>query len=133
MPEQGDELRPDIETFECAGCRVALVNAAEILAAARVERVELVHSGTFPAPVRQVRYSVGAEVPDGQPAYLLEAEITTGAGGGLPPDWLNTVVLGPDPLGVLLTRRVAAGDPWATRIVDGVGLILRSCCRSWSG
>jgi transitional endoplasmic reticulum ATPase len=133
MPEQGDELRPDIETFECAGCRVALVNAAEILAAARVERVELVHSGTFPAPVRQVRYSVGAEVPDGQPAYLLEAEITTDAGGGLPPDWLNTVVLGPDPLGVLLTRRVAAGDPWATRIVDGVGLILRSCCRSWSG
>jgi transitional endoplasmic reticulum ATPase len=122
MPEQEYELRPDTEIFECAGCRVALVGAADILAAAQAERVELLHSGRFPWPVRQVRYSVGTELRDGQHDYLLEAEINTGgAGSGLSPDWLRTVVLGPDPLGVLLTRRIAAGDPWATRIVDGVG------------
>jgi hypothetical protein len=32
-----DELRPDIQTFECVGCRVALVNPAGILATARSE------------------------------------------------------------------------------------------------
>lgn len=122
MPEQEYELRPDTETFECAGCRVALVGAADILAAARAERVELLHSERFPWPVRRVRYSILTEPRAGQHDYVLEAEINTGgAGGGLPPDWLRTVVLGPDPLGVLLTRRIAAGDPWATRIVDGLG------------
>jgi transitional endoplasmic reticulum ATPase len=121
MPEQGHELRPDIETFECAGCRVALVDAAEILAAAQAGRVELLHSAKFPSPIRQVRYAVVAEPRDGEFVYLLEAEISTGAGGGSPPDWLSTVVLGRDPIGMLLTRRLAAGDPWATRIVDSVG------------
>jgi transitional endoplasmic reticulum ATPase len=122
MPEQEYELRPDTETFECAGCRVALVGAVDILSAARAEPVELLHSGRFPWPVRHVRYSISTEPRAGRHDYVLTAEINTGGtGGGLPPDWLRTVVLGPDPLGVLLTRRIAAGDPWATRIVDGLG------------
>ncbi len=121
MSNPGYELRPDIETFEHGGCRVALVNAADVLAAAQAERVELLHGAAFPAPVRQVRYSVVADVHDGQRVHLLDAEIHTGPGGDLPADWLGSALLGSDPLGALLTRRLAAGDPWATRIVDGVG------------
>ncbi len=122
MADHGYELRPDTETFECAGCRVALVDAAGILAAAEVQRVELLHGAAFPAPVRWVGFSVSSGERDGQPVHLLAAEIRSGA-VGLPGDRSGPVVLGAtDPLGVLLARRVAAGDPLATRIVDGVGL-----------
>jgi transitional endoplasmic reticulum ATPase len=122
MADHEYELRPDTETFECLGCRVALVDAAGILAAAEVERVELLHGAAFPAPVRRVRFSVSAGVRDGQPVHLLEAEISTGA-TDLPGDAFGSAVLGlTGPVGVLLARRVAAGDPLATRIADGVGL-----------
>jgi transitional endoplasmic reticulum ATPase len=119
MVDHEYELRPDTETFECAGCRVALVDAAAILAAAEVDRVELLRGADFPAPVREVRFSVTVGVRDGQPVHLFEAEIST----GVPGDALGSAVLGlTGPVGVLLARRVAAGDPLAARIADGVGL-----------
>jgi transitional endoplasmic reticulum ATPase len=34
---------------------------------------------------------------------------------------IRALVLGNDPVGILLAKRIAAGDPVATRIVDGVG------------
>jgi transitional endoplasmic reticulum ATPase len=125
MQDPGYELRPDVQTFECLGCRVAISRPADILAVAQRERVELLHGAAFPAPVRWVRFSVAM---DEERNYLLDAEIHIGT-GDLPPDWLGSVVLGNDPLGVLLTRRVAAGDPWATRIVDGVGNVAAEAYR----
>src|SRR5437763_6303707 len=120
MPEQG--LRPDVATFECAGCRVALVDAAGILAAAEAGRVELLHGAAFPAPVRRVRIWVVGGVRDGTPVHVLGAEIATGPGGPGHED-LSTAVLGlTGPVGVLLARRAAAGDKLAVRIADGVGL-----------
>jgi transitional endoplasmic reticulum ATPase len=118
MPDPGYELRPDAETFDYAGCRVALVDAPGILEAARSERVELLHDAVFPLPVRQVRYWVATGVRDGRPVHLLEAEVHTSAGGL---DWLGPAVLGNDPIGALLARRLAAGDPRVGRIVDSVG------------
>jgi len=95
------------------------VDAAAVLAAARSEPVELLHDAAFPAPVRQVRYVVASDVQDGQPVHVIEAEIHTSADGL--PDHPGLTVLGNDPLGLLLARRIAAGDPVATRIVDNVG------------
>jgi transitional endoplasmic reticulum ATPase len=119
MPNAGYGLRPDIQAFEYAGCAAAVVDAADILASASTERVELLHGAAFPSPVRQVRYLVAAEAGDGSPVHVLEAEIHVGT--TVLPEDVGPVVLGRDPLGLLLTRRVAAGDPWATRIVDGLG------------
>src|SRR5688572_365078 len=117
MPSHGSGLRPDIETFECAGCRVTLVGLAEILALAAAERAELLHDATFPTPVRHVGLAVTAGLQDDQRVYLLDATISTGVGGSGPRPAF--AVLGNDPLGVLLARRAAGGDDWATRIVDG--------------
>jgi transitional endoplasmic reticulum ATPase len=119
MPNAGYELRPDIQAFEYAGCHVAVVDPADILASASTERVELLHAAAFPPPVRQVRYVVATEAGDGPPVHVLETEIHVGT--TVLPEDVGPAVLGKDPLGVLLTRRVAAGDPWATRIVDGLG------------
>jgi transitional endoplasmic reticulum ATPase len=120
MPEQG--LRPEMENFECAGCRVALVDAAGILGAAEAGRVELLHGAVFPAPVRRVRFGLVAAVREGVPAHVMEAEISTGS-AGLRIDELGSAVLGlTGPVGVLLARRAAAGDRLAVRITDGVGL-----------
>ncbi len=119
MPDLGNDLRPDVETFEHLGCRVTLVNAAEILAVAREERVELLRGAAFPAPVRRVRFSVECGLHDGQPAYLLDAEIDAVPGQQ---ERLGSAVAGiSGPVGVLLAKRIAAGDPLAARIADGLG------------
>jgi transitional endoplasmic reticulum ATPase len=122
MPEHGQELRPDIENFECVGCGVALVDAAGILTAAEAGPVELLRGAAFPAPVRRVTFSVSTGVREGQPVHLLAAEIFSGA-AGLPHEEFGSTVLGmTGPVGVLLARRAAAGDKLAARIADGVGL-----------
>ncbi len=108
------------ETFTYAGAGVELVDAVGILEAAQVRRVELLRGATFPAPVRQVGLAVSAAVRDGRPVHLMEAEISLEA-DTLSPEQVRAFVLGSDPLGVLLTRRIAAGDAWAARLVDGVG------------
>jgi transitional endoplasmic reticulum ATPase len=116
-----DTDRPvDVETFETMGCRVALVNAVEVLAAAGAGRVELLHGASFPAPVREVRFWAAGAERDAEAVHVLEARIRTGPAGFVR-DRLGFSVLGSDPLGVWLSRRFAAGEPWATRMVDGVG------------
>lgn len=116
MPDPSAGPPPDDETFEYAGCRVAVVDPADIVRAAESDRVELLRGAAFPAPVRQARLSVRSEMRDAQRVYLLDAEVHTSAGD--PP---GGPILGNDPLAVLLSWRLAAGDPWAARIVDGVG------------
>jgi transitional endoplasmic reticulum ATPase len=131
MTHAGYELRPGAETFEHAGCRVALVDPAGILAEARVRRVDLLHGGVFPPPVRQVRFLVANRTDGDSRAGVLEAEIRTGPDPGYA-DRPSTAVLGNDPLGLLLARRVAAGDPWAVKIVDGVG-VATAKAQQWLG
>jgi transitional endoplasmic reticulum ATPase len=97
-------LRPNVETFTYAGARVTVVDAADLLDTARTETVDLLHGARFPAPVRQVRFSVAGGV--------FEAEITL-AGA----DLLGPAVAGlGGPLGTLLARRLASGDPLVNRV-----------------
>ncbi|MFI5935357.1 ATP-binding protein [Actinoplanes sp. NPDC051494] len=110
------------DSFQFAGATVEIVEPGTILAAARVNPVELLRRATFPEPVRRAGLTVSsAETPDG-PVHVFAAEISTVAGDDLPQrDRIRAVVLGNDPVGVLLAKRIAAGDPITTRIVDGVG------------
>ncbi|HET8660569.1 MAG TPA: ATP-binding protein [Micromonosporaceae bacterium] len=120
MPEQGFDPRPGAEAFEVAGCRVTLVDPAGILAAARVERVELLRGAQFPPPVRQARLFVVAEARDGHQVHALTAKILTGPGDLT--DRLGMAVLGlTSPVGVLLARRIPGTDQLTSRIADGVG------------
>jgi transitional endoplasmic reticulum ATPase len=117
-PDQG--VRPEVEAFEYAGCRVALVNPAEVLAGAGEHPVNLLRGPGFPSPVRQVRLGVTTGMAGDRPVHRFEAQIRAGGRGSTRPRPAFEV-LGRDPLGVWLSRRVASGDPWATRIVDGIG------------
>jgi transitional endoplasmic reticulum ATPase len=121
-------VRPDIETLEYGGCPVRVVDPGEIWAAAAVRRVELLHGQEFPPPVGYVRQWVAADVRDGRPVFLLDAAIGIGGAGPARP-WPQSAVLGNDPLGVLLARRVKAGDAWAARVVDGVGTAVAEVSR----
>jgi transitional endoplasmic reticulum ATPase len=110
---------PGPDTFTYAGAHVELVDAAGIVAAAQVRRVELFGGAAFPDPVRRVRLAVSAAVRDGRPVVLLDAEVTLTADGPTP-DRIRALVLGTDPIGYLLGRRLDAGDQWAARIVGGM-------------
>src|SRR3954454_19961511 len=91
--------RPRGETFEYAGATVELVDAATMLAAARVNTVELLRSSTWPAPVRRVSLPVsGAERPDG-PVHVFTAAIST-ADEPLSKERIRALVLGNDPVGL---------------------------------
>jgi transitional endoplasmic reticulum ATPase len=106
------------ESFEYAGATVEIVEPGTILAAARVNPVELLHRATFPEPIAQARLTVSsADTGDGA-VHVFAAEVSTSP---FSRERIRSVVLGRDPVGALLARRVAAGDPLATRIVDGVG------------
>jgi transitional endoplasmic reticulum ATPase len=128
MPDVGAVLRPDIETLQYGGCPVRLVDVAQILTAAAEQRVELLHGQEFPAPVRRVRLWVAGEVHDGRPVFVLDAEVGAGPGGAAA-GWPHSAVLGNDPLGVLLARRVADGDTWAARVVDELGTAVAGISR----
>jgi transitional endoplasmic reticulum ATPase len=119
MPDLGYGLRPDIETFECHGATVALVDVADILREAAVRRVELLHDAAFPDPVRRVTFTITSGAKEADPAYLLDAAIHVGRRGERETA-AGPAVLRAHPIGVLLARRAAAGDEWATRVVDGV-------------
>jgi transitional endoplasmic reticulum ATPase len=108
------------ETFAYLGCTVELVDAEGVIDAARVRRVELLRGAVFPEPVRRVRLTVAGGIRDGRPVHLLEAEIVLSENGPSAAE-VRSLVLGNDPLGLLLTRRIEAGDVWTARIVDGVG------------
>ncbi len=103
--------------IEHAGCRVAVEDPADIVAAARAEPVRMQLAGALPPPVQRVRLAVAAGPPGTAPAFRLDARVQ--AYVPEPPRPRGSA-LGNDPLGVLLERRLAAGDPWAARIVDGL-------------
>ena len=125
------DLRPDIETFTCAGCQVTLVDAAAILAAAREAPVELLRDAEFPAPVRGVRFMVDTGERDGRAVHLLSADITIG--GIDAREALESAVFGvTGSVGVSLARRLAAVDPMAARIADGLGNAAAGASR-WLG
>lgn len=110
----------DGDTLAYAGCRVDLIDPEGILVEAGERRVDLSLGSEFPAPVRHVHLSVTAVVRGGRPVHLFEAAIfVDDPRSG--PDRIRALVLGNDPIGLLLSRRVEAGDAWATRMVDGVG------------
>ncbi|MFC7531083.1 ATP-binding protein [Actinoplanes sp. GCM10030250] len=112
--------RPRGEIFEYAGATVEMVDVTTALAAARVNPVELLRRTTWPDPVQRVDLTVsGADDPAG-PVHVFTAVISTGA-EEMSTERMRKIVLGNDPLGVLLAKRIAAGDPVAARIVDGVG------------
>jgi transitional endoplasmic reticulum ATPase len=122
--------RPRREIFEYAGATVELVDAATVLAAARVNPVELMRRSGWPAPVQRVDLTVssadrpGPQDETAEPAsvavHTFDASIST-ADEPLSKERIRQLVLGNDPVGLLLAKRVAAGDPVTTRIVDGVG------------
>src|SRR5690348_4472885 len=110
------DARPQVETSEHRGCRITLIDASHILAAAATQEVELLHDAAFPEPVRAVRMTITEEDEgDGRRICVLRASVRTG------PNKQPFAVLGNDPVGVFISRQVAAGEPWASRIVDGVG------------
>jgi len=112
--------RPRGETFEYAGATVELIDAATILAAARVNPVDLLRRSTWPDPVQRVDLTItSVDRPDG-PVHTFDAAIST-ADEPMSKERIRALVLGNDPVGLLLAKRIAAGDPVATRIVDGVG------------
>ncbi len=71
MSEPGSAARPRSDIFEYAGATVEVVDAATILAAARVNPVELMRRSAFPPPVRRVDLSVASA--DGGPADIAAA------------------------------------------------------------
>ena len=120
MSDAGFGARPRGETFEYAGATVELIDAATVLAAARVNPVELLHRAVWPTPVQRVDLTVSsADTPAG-PVHVFAAEIST-ADEPLSKERIRALVLGNDPVGLLLAKRIEAGDPVTTRIVDGVG------------
>jgi transitional endoplasmic reticulum ATPase len=120
MSDAGFGARPRSETFEYGGATIELVDAATILAAARVNPVELMRRAMWPSPVNRVDITVRSADLDGGPKHLFTAEIST-ADEPLSKERIRRLVLGNDPVGLLLAKRIEAGDPVATRIVDGVG------------
>jgi hypothetical protein len=76
--------------------RADIVDPAAILGAGAV-RVDVVHDGEFPRPVRQVRFAVFRGAATG--SVWLEAEIRT--------DRPRSRVIGRDPLGALIAWRAA--------------------------
>jgi transitional endoplasmic reticulum ATPase len=120
MTESSSGARPRSETFEYAGATVELVDATTILAAARVNRVELLRRAVWPAPVQRVDLAVTGLDFGGGPKHVFSAEIST-ADEPLSKERIRALVLGNDPVGLLLAKRIEAGDPVTTRIVDGVG------------
>ncbi|MDY7086128.1 MAG: ATP-binding protein [Actinomycetota bacterium] len=114
------DTRPRGETFEYAGATVELVDVATVLAAARVNPVELLRRATWPAPVQRVELTVASSGRPSGPVHTFAASIST-AEEPLSQERIRKLVLGNDPVGLLLAKRIEAGDPIATRIVDGVG------------
>jgi transitional endoplasmic reticulum ATPase len=117
---EANPARPRSDTFAYAGATIDLVDAATILAAARVNPVELLRQAVWPAPVQRVDLRVSSEDGRAGPVYVFTAEIST-ADEPLGKERIRSLVLGRDPVGLLLARRIEAGDPVTTRIVDVVG------------
>src|SRR3954452_21029420 len=112
--------RARTETFEYAGATIELVDAPTILAAARVNPVELLRRTAWPEPITRVGMTVTSADKTGGPVHVFAAEISS-ADEPMSTERMRRLVLGNDPVGLLLSKRIEEGDPVATRIVDGVG------------
>jgi transitional endoplasmic reticulum ATPase len=117
---EANPARPRGDAFSYAGATIDLVDAATVLAAARVNPVELLRRARWPAPVQRVDLQVSSANGKAGPVHVFTAEIST-ADEPLPKERIRSLVLGRDPVGLLLAKRIEAGDPVTTRIVDGVG------------
>ncbi|MFD0524828.1 hypothetical protein [Paractinoplanes durhamensis] len=96
------------EVFEYAGATVELVDAATVLAAARVNPVELLRHSVWPAPVRRVDLTVSsADRADGA-VHVFAASVST-ADEPLSKERIRKLVLGNDPVGLLLAKRIEQG------------------------
>jgi transitional endoplasmic reticulum ATPase len=114
------EARAQRESFEYAGATVEMVEPATVLAAARVNPVELLRAASWPPPVQRVDLTVSSiDAADG-PRHVFTAAISTAA-DPMSRERVRKLVLGADPIGILLAKRIDQGDPVATKIVDGVG------------
>ncbi|MEV6634641.1 ATP-binding protein [Actinoplanes sp. NPDC051470] len=111
-----DGARGRRDAFEYAGATVEMVDAVTALAAARVNRVELLRNASWPEPVKRVELAVFSE---GE-VQVFGAEISTAA-DRFTTEKVRKLVLGADPIGVLLSKRIAEGDVLTARLVDGVG------------
>ncbi|WIM93709.1 ATP-binding protein [Actinoplanes oblitus] len=108
------------EIFEYAGATVELIDANTVLAAARVNPVELVHGPRWPLPIQRVDITVSSVDGPAGAVHVFIARIHAGA-EEMTTERVRKLVLGRDPIGMLLSKRIAEGDPVATRFVDGVG------------
>jgi len=113
---EGSPARPGGDSFTYAGATIEVVEAAAILAAGRVGPVALLRGAAWPAPVRQVDIRVSGASGNVGPVQVFTAEI-----GTVDKERIRSLMLGRDPVGLLLAKRIEAGDPVVTRIVDGVG------------
>ena len=104
------------DSFTYAGATIDLVDAASTLAAARVNPVELLRGAGWPVPVQWVDLRVSSADGTAGPVHVFTAGI-----GTADKERIRSLMLGRDPVGLLLAKRIEAGDPVVTRIVDGVG------------
>jgi transitional endoplasmic reticulum ATPase len=112
-------LRPHVEIVEHAGLRISLIDAEQIVTAARARRVELLHDPRLRPPVRRVDLHL-----DGASGAVADAVVQLGLGAvDREPRPGGVTVLGRDPLGLLLARRADAGEPWANRVIDGMSAV----------
>src|SRR4051812_21153235 len=91
------EARERRESFDYAGATVEMVEPATVLAAARVNAVELLRKATWPAPVQRVDLTVAsAETADG-PVHVFTSAIST-ATDPMSRESVRKLVLGADPI-----------------------------------
>lgn len=122
MGTRDSRLRPDTETFDHGGYRVTVIDAGHLLDAAAGRRLELLRDAGFPEAVEAATLSVTRDPREGAERYLLDAafRLVPQSGRRVP----GVTALGRDPVSALLSWRMATGDRWATRIVDGMeGLV----------
>jgi transitional endoplasmic reticulum ATPase len=116
MGDGGFETRAQRVTFDYAGATVEMIDAGTVLAASRVNPVELLRQAAWPAPVTRVDMTVSSDDAN----HILTAEVSTAA-DRFSKERVRGLVLGHDPIGVLLTKRIEQGDEFTARIVDQVG------------
>ncbi|WP_326916592.1 ATP-binding protein [Actinophytocola sp.] len=115
---EANPARPCGNTFTFAGATVELLDAAAMLTAARVGPVVLLRGAVWPGAVQWVEVGVSSADGEDGPVCLF-----TGAIGIADKEWIRSLILGHDPVGLLLSKRIEAGDAVVTRIVDGVGAV----------
>ena len=121
MAAQDGRLRPEVDRFEHGGYVVTLLDGDAALDAATGRRVELLREAAFSGTVHAATLSVTRDPREGAERYLLDAGVRSGPAVRAPRQPMSS--LGNDPVSALLSWRKAAGDRWATRVVDGMDVV----------